>query len=97
MTSPPFHYPLSRTTIGRPKRPWIIAIALLAVVNGGLISLAFLATKQMKQSYSTQMSLSIPSSNSNMSLNMPNLSSASIYSGSPYVGSRDPRANYQVR
>jgi uncharacterized protein involved in exopolysaccharide biosynthesis len=79
-----------------PKNPWFLIISLLLLINSALFLIAFFAIKHVKQSYSTQMNLSIPSSNSNMSLNLPNVSSASIYSGSPYGGSRDPRANYQI-
>jgi uncharacterized protein involved in exopolysaccharide biosynthesis len=87
-------YPTHSTPV--PKRHWISTIGRLLLMNSLLTLIAWIAIKTAKQTYSTQINLSIPSPNNNVSLNLPNVSSASISSGSPYVGARDPRASYQV-
>jgi uncharacterized protein involved in exopolysaccharide biosynthesis len=79
-----------------PKQAWMSTIGRLLLVNSLMILIAFLALKKTSQSYSTQMHLSIPSSSSNMSVNVPNISSASVSNSSPYGASRDPRASYQL-
>jgi uncharacterized protein involved in exopolysaccharide biosynthesis len=86
----------SRTPTLLTKQVWMSMIGRLLLVNSLMILIAFLALKKTSQSYSTQMNLSIPSSISNMSVNVPNISSASVSSSSPYSASRDPRASYQL-
>ena len=78
------------------KHRWMSAIGRVLLINSVMILVAFLALKKTKQTYSTQVNLSIPSSSSNMSVNVPNISSTSISNSSPYGASRDPRASYQL-
>ena len=88
-------YPIHTvSTVPIPKRRWIGAIGPLLLVNGLMVLIAFLALQKTKQTYSTQINLSIPSSSSNVSVNVPNISNTSISNSSPYGASRDPRASY---
>lgn len=78
------------------KRRWIAAVSQILLINSILILVAFLVLQKAKKTYSTQVNLSIPSSSSNMSVNVPNISNTSISNSSPYGASRDPRASYQL-
>ena len=78
------------------KSRWMTAIGRILLINSIMILVAFLALKKTKQTYTTQVNLSIPSSSSNMSVNVPNISNTSISNSSPYGASRDPRASYQL-
>ena len=82
--------------MGTPKRRWMSAIGQILLINGIMILVAFIALKKTRKTYSTQVNLSIPSSSSNMLVNVPNISSTSISNSSPYGASRDPRASYQL-
>jgi uncharacterized protein involved in exopolysaccharide biosynthesis len=91
------HYPIRTVpAVPIPKRHWMTAIGRLLFVNSIMVLIVFLALQKTKQSYSTQINLSIPSSSSNMSVNVPNISNTSISNSSPYGASRDPRASYQL-
>ena len=91
------HHPIRTMPTGPiPKRRWMITIGQLLLVNSIMVLVAFLALKKTKQTYSTQINLSIPSSSFNMSVNVPNISNTSISNSSPYGASRDPRASYQL-
>ena len=83
-------------TVPISKRRWKNAIGPLLLVNTMMALIAFVALQNTRQTYATQIKLSIPNSSSNMSVNVPNISNTSILSSSPYGASRDPRASYQL-
>ena len=90
-------YPIHTVpTVPIPKRRWGTVIGILLLVNSIILLIAFITLKKTKETYSTQVNLSIPSSSSNTSVNVPNIGTASISNGSPYGASRDPRASYQL-
>ncbi len=77
-------------------RSWLQPILLLGLINSGIWIITIVLIQTAPKSYTTALSINVPSSNSNTSLNLSNLGTASVQQASPYGNSLDPRASYKM-
>lgn len=78
----------------RPKLQNYLGTSLLCTV--ALACIAGLFVQLAPRTYSSKMTLNIPSVSSATSVDVPGRGSANFQSSSPYVGTQDPRENYRI-
>lgn len=82
---------------GVNDKSWQLYFLLGIIANTTIWGSALLFLKVNSSTYSSQFSVTLPSSSSNTNINLPNLGTASYQNVSPYAAiTQDPRENYKL-
>lgn len=89
--------PSAKPAVPKSKLNFLIYLGLGLLINGAIWGAALVYLQIKKPSYSSEMTISLPGTDSSTSVNLPGIGQASSQSQSPYFNTtaKDPRQNYQ--